>query len=98
MYATNRQCASGLQAFMNVAGAYVVLLCISGFMIQTGKISTLGCLGIIEYTLKQKWRWARHTSRVKDNRWTIGPNVAQSGNQGEGRDEEYDHAEDVKTT
>ena len=24
---------------------------------------------IIEYTLKQKWRWARHIARMKDNRW-----------------------------
>ena len=24
----------------------------------------------IEYTLKQKWRWAGHTARIKDNRWT----------------------------
>ena len=24
---------------------------------------------IIEYTLKQKWRWARHIGRTKDNRW-----------------------------
>ena len=25
---------------------------------------------IIEYTLKQKWGWAGHIARVKDNRWT----------------------------
>ena len=25
---------------------------------------------IIEYTLKQKWRWAGHIARLKDNRWT----------------------------
>ena len=25
---------------------------------------------IIEYTLKQKWRWAGHIARMKDNRWT----------------------------
>ena len=25
---------------------------------------------IIEYTLKQMWRWARHIARTKDNRWT----------------------------
>ena len=25
---------------------------------------------IIEYTLKQKWRWASHIVRMKDNRWT----------------------------
>ena len=24
----------------------------------------------IEYTLKQKWRWAGHIARMKDNRWT----------------------------
>ena len=25
---------------------------------------------MIEYTLKQKWRWAGHIARMKDNRWT----------------------------
>ena len=25
---------------------------------------------ITEYTLKQKWRWAEHIARMKDNRWT----------------------------
>ena len=25
---------------------------------------------ILEYTLKQQWRWAGHTARMKDNRWT----------------------------
>ena len=25
---------------------------------------------ILEYTLKQKWRWAGHIARMKDNRWT----------------------------
>ena len=25
---------------------------------------------IVEYTLKQKWRWAGHIARMKDNRWT----------------------------
>ena len=24
----------------------------------------------LEYTLKQKWRWAGHIARMKDNRWT----------------------------
>ena len=24
----------------------------------------------IEYTLNQKWRWAGHIARMKDNRWT----------------------------
>ena len=24
----------------------------------------------IENTLKHKWKWARHTARMKDNRWT----------------------------
>ena len=31
---------------------------------------------IIEYTLKQKWSWAGHIARMKDNRWTkpvVGP-------------------------
>ena len=27
-------------------------------------------IDIIEYTLKQKWKWAGHIARVKDNRWT----------------------------
>ena len=27
-------------------------------------------LDIIEYTLKQKWKWAGHIARMKDNRWT----------------------------
>ena len=27
-------------------------------------------IDIIEYTLKQKWKWADHTARLKDNRWT----------------------------
>ena len=25
---------------------------------------------VIEYTPKQKWRWAGHIARMKDNRWT----------------------------
>ena len=27
-------------------------------------------IDIIEYTLKQKWKWAAHIARLKDNRWT----------------------------
>ena len=27
-------------------------------------------IGITEYVLKQRWRWAGHTARMKDNRWT----------------------------
>ena len=27
-------------------------------------------IDIIEYTLKQKWKWASHIARMKDNRWT----------------------------
>ena len=27
-------------------------------------------IDITEYTLKQKWRWAGHIARLKDNRWT----------------------------
>ena len=50
-------------------------------------------IDMIEYTLKQKWRWAGHIARMKDNRWT-----KQSGNQGEGRDQEDDHAEFGKST
>ena len=26
--------------------------------------------GVIEYTLKQKWKWVGHITRMKDNRWT----------------------------
>ena len=27
-------------------------------------------IDIMEYTLKQKWKWAGHIARLKDNRWT----------------------------
>ena len=27
-------------------------------------------IDIIEYILRQKWRWAGHIKRMKDNRWT----------------------------
>ena len=27
-------------------------------------------IDIIEHTLKQKWKWAGHIARLKDNRWT----------------------------
>ena len=27
---------------------------------------------IIEYTLKQKWRWAGHIARMEDTRWMVG--------------------------
>ena len=27
-------------------------------------------IDIIEYALKQKWKWAGHRARLKDNRWT----------------------------
>ena len=50
-------------------------------------------IDIIEYTLKQKWKWACQIARMKDNRC-----AAQSGNQGEGRDQGDDQAEDGKTT
>ena len=54
-------------------------------------------IDIIEYTLKvQKWKWVGHIARMKDK--IGGPNAAQSGNQGEGRDQEDDQAEDGKTT
>ena len=59
-------------------------------------------IDIIEYTLKQKWKWAGHIARMKDNRWpehcTEWQPLTQSGNQGEGRDQEDDQAEDGKTT
>ena len=47
-------------------------------------------------TLKQKWKWARHTARMKDNRWT--KRCTECGNRGERRDKEDDQAEDGKTT
>ena len=52
-------------------------------------------IDIIEYTLKQKWKWAGYIARLKDNRWTKD---AQSGSQGEGRGREDDQAEDGKMT
>ena len=52
-------------------------------------------IDIIEYTLKQKWKWAGHIARLKDNRWT---KLSQSGSQGEGRGREDDQAEDGKMT
>ena len=49
-------------------------------------------IDIIEYTLKQKWKWAGHIARL-----TIGgQGDAQSGSQGEGRGREDDQAEDGK--
>ena len=27
-------------------------------------------IDIVEYTPKEKWRWAVHIARMKDNRWT----------------------------
>ena len=27
-------------------------------------------IDVIEYTLKQNWKWALHIARMKDNRWT----------------------------
>ena len=27
-------------------------------------------IDVIEYTLNQKWKWAGHIARIKDNRWT----------------------------
>ena len=50
---------------------------------------------IIEYTLKQKWEWAGHITRLEDKG---GQSDAQSGNQGEGRGREDDQAEDGKMT
>ena len=33
-------------------------------------------IDIIECTLKQKWKWAGHIARMKDNRWTKRCTVA----------------------
>ena len=43
-------------------------------------------IDMVQYTLKQKWRWAGHKAR----RTIGGLNAAQSGNQGEGRNLEDD--------
>ena len=51
-------------------------------------------IDIIEYTLKQKWKWAGHIARLKDNRWTRRCTEWQ----GEGRGREDDQAEDGKMT
>ena len=51
---------------------------------------------IIEYTLKQKMEMGR--SYCKNEGQRVDQNAAQSGNQGEGRDQEVDQAEDGKTT
>ena len=53
--------------------------------------------GIIEYTLKQKWKWAGQIARMKDSR-SGGPTAAQSGNQGEGRNQRDDQVKDGTTT
>ena len=50
-------------------------------------------IDIIEYTLKQKWKWAGHIARLID-----GQGDAQSGSQEEGRGREDDQAEDGKMT
>ena len=51
-------------------------------------------IGIIEYTLKYKGRWAGNIAR----RTKGGLNAAQSDNQEERRDQGDDLAEDDKTT
>ena len=33
-------------------------------------MKTTKIFDIIEYTLKQKWRWVGHIARMKNNRWT----------------------------
>ena len=50
---------------------------------------------MIEYTLKQKWRWAGHKARMKDNRWTKRCTVATKEREEIKR---KNHAEDGKTT
>ena len=49
---------------------------------------------INEY-LKQKWKWAGHIARLRDNRWTKRCTVWQPR---EGRGREDDQAEDGKMT
>ena len=62
-------------------------------------------IAIKEHTLKQKWKWARHTARtgngpdIQQERRTIGGlNAAQNGNLGEGRDQADDQSGDGKAT
>ena len=50
-------------------------------------------IDVIEYILKQKWKWAGHIARLIG-----GQGDAQSGSQGEGRGREDDQAEDGKMT
>jgi len=38
--------------------------------IQTLKQKLKNNVSIIKYVRKQKWRWAGHVARIKDNRWT----------------------------
>ena len=63
-------------------------------------------IDIIEYTLKQKWRWAGHIARMKNSRWTKRctewrPRRGGGGGGGGGggeRAQKDDQAEDGKTT
>ena len=42
---------------------------IKTFVLYFGMYTSV-IIDIIEYTLKQKWRWDGHIPRMKDNRWT----------------------------
>ena len=52
-------------------------------------------IDIIEYTLKQKWKWAGHIARMKDNRWTKRCTEWQPRR---GRDQGDDQVEDGMIT
>ena len=52
-------------------------------------------IDIIEYTLKQKRKWAGHIAKMKYNRWT---NAEQSDSQEEERDQGDDQVEDGNST
>ena len=49
-------------------------------------------IDIIEYTLKQKWRWAGHIARMKDQ------TLHRVATKERRRDQEDDQVEDGKTT
>ena len=53
-------------------GMYCVLTCYWTFENKSCRICWRLNVSndIIEYTLKQKWKWAGHIARLKDNRWT----------------------------
>ena len=55
----------------------------------------INIIDIIEYALRQKWRWAGHISRKKDNKWTKRCTEWQPRR---GKRAGDDHVEDGKMT